>query len=98
MAARFLTTTALIVVAASLGARTPQTQSQQASQAQNDRPVFRSGVSLVRLDVQVVDASGRSIPDIRPEEMRIVEGGATRPVVLFQRVAGGSGSYVEAAE
>src|SRR5262245_30249785 len=30
--------------------------------------------------------------------MRIVEGSATRPVVLFQHVAGGSGSYVEAAE
>jgi VWFA-related protein len=55
-------------------------------------------VSLVRLDVQVVDASGRPIPDIRPDEVRIVEGSANRPVVLFQRVAGGGGSYVEAAE
>ena len=71
---------------------------QPSAQTQAERPVFRSGVSLVRLDVQIVDAKGRPIPDIRPDEVRIVEGSANRPVVLFQRVAGGGGSYVEAAE
>ena len=71
---------------------------QPSAQTQAERPVFRSGVSLVRLDVQIVDANGRPIPDIRPDEVRIVEGSANRPVVLFQRVAGGGGSYVEAAE
>jgi len=65
---------------------------------QTERPVFRSGVSLVRLDVRIVDETGRSIPDIRQDEVRIVEGDAQRPVVLFQHVAGASGSYVEAAE
>ena len=65
---------------------------------QTERPVFRSGVSLVRLDVRIVDDTGRPIPDIRQDEVSIVEGGAERPVVLFQQVAGASGSYVDAAE
>ncbi len=65
---------------------------------QTERPVFRSGVSVVRLDVRIVDEAGRSIPDIRQDEVRIVEGDTERPVVLFQRVAGSGGSYVEAAE
>jgi VWFA-related protein len=65
---------------------------------QSDRPVFRSGVRLVRLDVRVVDASGRPIPDLRADEIRILEGGRNRPVVLFQRVAGVSPSYTESAQ
>ena len=40
-------------------------------QDQTERPVFRSGVSLVRLDVRIVDDAGRPIPDIRPEEAEV---------------------------
>ncbi|HYN10210.1 MAG TPA: VWA domain-containing protein [Vicinamibacterales bacterium] len=68
------------------------------AQAPQDRPVFRSGVRLVRLDVRVVDASGRPITDLRADEIRILEGGVRRPVVLFQRVAGLSPSYIESAQ
>ena len=67
-------------------------------QDQADRPVFRSGVNLVRLDVRIVDGSGRPIPDIRPDEVQIAEAGAQRPLLLFQRVAGAGGSYVELAQ
>src|SRR5262245_1798025 len=96
MRARFwMTAAALVAFSASLEAQTPQASSPQSPP---ERAVFRSGVSLVRLDVQVVDAKGRPIPDIRPDEMRVIESGANRPIVLFQRIAGGSGSYVEAAE
>ena len=67
-------------------------------QDQAERPVFRSGVSLVRLDVRIVDGAGRPIPDIRPDEVEIAEAGAKRPLLLFQRVAGAGGSYVELAQ
>ena len=67
-------------------------------QDQADRPVFRSGVNLVRLDVRIVDSAGRPIPDIRPDEVEIAEAGAKRPLLLFQRVAGAGGSYVELAQ
>ncbi|MEZ5316609.1 MAG: VWA domain-containing protein [Vicinamibacterales bacterium] len=61
-------------------------------------PVFRSGVDLVRLDVRFLDASGRPVPDIRPDEVRVTEDGEARPVILFQRIAENGGTYAEAAE
>ncbi|HET9271679.1 MAG TPA: VWA domain-containing protein, partial [Vicinamibacterales bacterium] len=67
-------------------------------QDQADRPVFRSGVNLARLDVRIVDGAGRPIPDIRPDEVEIAEAGTRRPLLLFQRVAGAGGSYVELAQ
>jgi VWFA-related protein len=70
----------------------------QAQQAQPSQPVFRSGVQLVRLDVRVVDGSDRPITDLRPEEIEISEDGVRRPVVLFQRVASATESYVESAQ
>jgi VWFA-related protein len=72
----------------------------QAAPPQAPQPppvVFRSGVELVRLDVRVVDASGRPVKDLRPEEVVITEAGVSRPVVLFQHVAEPSGTYVEVA-
>jgi len=69
-----------------------------AQEQQAERPVFRSGVNLVRLDVRVVDDAGRPIPDLRQDEIVVTEGNASRPIVLFQRVAGSGRSYIESAQ
>lgn len=69
-----------------------------AQEPQAERPVFRSGVNLVRLDVRVLDDKGKPVPDLRQDELLISEGDVTRPVVLFQRVAGSGRSYVESAQ
>ena len=69
-----------------------------ASAQQNGKPVFRAGTTLVRLDVRVVDRDGKPITDLRQDEVQVVDGGASRPVVLFQRVSGAAGSYLEAAQ
>jgi VWFA-related protein len=69
-----------------------------AQQPDQDRPVFRAGVNLVRLDVRVVDEAGRAIVDLQPGEIAISEGNRPRPILLFQRVAGAGGSYVESAQ
>lgn len=61
------------------------------------RAVFRAGVELVRLDVRVMGSDGTPIPDLRPEEVVVTEGGVERPVVLFQRVAVPAGTYQEVA-
>lgn len=61
------------------------------------KATFKSGVDLVRLDISVVDATGRPITDLKPEEITITEDGQTLPVVLFQRVTEPSDSYVDAA-
>ena len=68
-----------------------------AQAGQEPRPVFRSGVALVRLDVKVVDANGTPITDLRADEVQIVEGAVPRPVVLFQKVEGAGANYTEAA-
>ena len=61
------------------------------------QPTFKSGVDLVRFDVRVVDANGRPVTDLRPDEIEIVEGGRPLPLVLFQRVTEPAGSYVDEA-
>jgi VWFA-related protein len=61
-------------------------------------PVFRSGVDLVRVDVRVTDDEGRPIAGLRPDELRIKEEGAERPILLFQHVEAPRGTYAEAAE
>jgi VWFA-related protein len=58
---------------------------------------FKSGVDLVRFDVRVVDATGKPITDLRPEEIVIEEQGKTLPVMFFQRVTEPAESYVDAA-
>jgi VWFA-related protein len=59
--------------------------------------VFKSGVDLVRFDVSVVDSDGKPLPDVRPDEVEILEGGKPRPLVMFQRVQEPAGFYTEAA-
>ena len=60
-------------------------------------PQFRAGVELARLDIEVTDAQGRPIEDLRPDEVEIIEDGQGHPVVFFQHVHEPEGSYVEAA-
>ena len=64
---------------------------------QQDTPRFRAGVELARLDIEVTDAQGRAIEDLRPEEVEIIEDGQRHPVVFFQHVHELAGSYEEAA-
>src|SRR5579872_1468434 len=59
--------------------------------------VFRSGVDLVRFDLSVTDASGAPLPDIRPDEIEILENGKPLPIILFQRVQEPAGFYTDAA-
>ena len=84
--------------AAAVSAYGPQDpKPQQAAQPQPP-PVFRTGVEIVRLDVRVTDADGNPIRDIRPDEIRVLEGDDQRPVVLFQHVLQPMGSYTEIAQ
>lgn len=54
---------------------------------QTDRPIFRAGVDVVRLDIRVTDESGRPIDDLRPDEVEVLDGSTKQPVVLFQHIA-----------
>jgi VWFA-related protein len=80
---------ARIVVAALLVA--------SSADAQPDRPTYRSGAKLVRLDVRVIDANGRPIRDLRADEIVVTDEGKVRPVLLFQHVEEPSGPYEDVA-
>jgi VWFA-related protein len=48
--------------------------------AQGQTPVFRAGVDLIAVDVQVVDSDGRPIPALRPEDFQVSIAGKARRV------------------
>lgn len=48
--------------------------------AQGQTPVFRAGVDLIAVDVQVVDGDGRPIPALRPQDFDVSINGRTRRV------------------
>lgn len=52
-----------------------------------DRPVFRTGVEIVEVDVVATDADGQPVDDLAPEEFEIFENGKRRELVSFGHVA-----------
>lgn len=62
----------LMLVSLAMGAR-----------AQDDAPVFRSDVRLVRVDAQVVDASNRAITVLQERDFRLIENGRKRQIKNF---------------
>jgi VWFA-related protein len=92
--------TAGLVFAATVSvfAQPPAPAGPPAGQLPEPRPVFRSGLDLVRVDIRVTDADERPITDLKPEEVRIEEEGTPRPILLFQHTAAPEGTYVEAAQ
>jgi VWFA-related protein len=49
--------------------------------AQNQRPVFRSGVDLIAVDVAVLDSRGRPVEDLRAGDFVVKVDGRPRPVL-----------------
>jgi VWFA-related protein len=85
-------------VAVAFGMAVPLAPAVAATQSgQPARPVFRSGAELVRLDVRVLDENGRPIPDLRADEIEVLEEGQPRAVLLFQHVEEPSGAYADVA-
>ena len=68
-----------------------------AAAAQPDMPRFTAGVELARLDVEVTDALGRPVRDLRADEVEVIEDGVRRPVALLRHVREPAGSYAAAA-
>jgi VWFA-related protein len=51
--------------------------------APQDDVVFRSGVSLVRVDAEVQDAAGQLITDLKKDEFRVLDQGVAQTIVNF---------------
>jgi VWFA-related protein len=51
------------------------------------RPVFRAGAQAVVLDVVARDKKGRTVPDLRAEELTVLEEGVLKPITGFRFVS-----------
>ncbi|TAK17982.1 MAG: VWA domain-containing protein [Acidobacteria bacterium] len=71
---------AIVAACAVLAAQTPQTQTQTP-------PVFRSGATLVPLDVRVLDRNGKPITDLKQSEFVVTENGAPQAIAHFSATA-----------
>jgi VWFA-related protein len=51
--------------------------------AQEDRPIFRAGVSLVHVDAEAVGPDGRILEGLEKGDFRILDNGKEQPIVNF---------------
>ena len=51
------------------------------------KPVFRSGITLVPIDVRVVDSKGKPVLDLKAEDFTIVEDGVPQQVREFSALS-----------
>ena len=72
---------AVLVMLTPSALATPQTPA-----GEGETPVYETGTATVILDVVVRDKKGRSVPDIRPEEVEVYEEGVPQAVESFERV------------
>src|SRR5215472_1135760 len=56
-----------------------------AQQTDADHPLFRTGVALVKADVQVVDRGGRAVPGLAAADFRIYDDGHPQKIAYFGR-------------
>ena len=63
------------------------------AQAPQPVPTFKAGVELVRLDVQITDANGLPLRDVKADELEVFESGVRRPIIYFQHVEEPSDTY-----
>ena len=61
------------------------------------RPVFRSGIDLVAVDVVVIDRNGRPVPGLTADDFAIEVGGDPRRVVSAEYIPTVSARHVDAA-
>lgn len=67
-----------LAVTASTSAQTPPEPPSPA-----DQPVFRTGTSVVLLDVVIRDKKGRPIPDVTRQEVQVFEDGVEQKIESF---------------
>jgi VWFA-related protein len=76
----------LVVAALALGAPMWPAIVSEASAQDSQTPVFRSGVELLEVDVNVVDGNGSPIVDLHSPEFAVSVDGKSRPVVTSEFV------------
>jgi VWFA-related protein len=67
----------------------------RASRAQEPPPRFGGGTEVVLLDVVVRDKKGRTVRDLRPEEVQLLEDGVPQEILAFRLRAAGEADPAE---
>jgi Ca-activated chloride channel family protein len=82
-----VTTLALTVIVAMLGAQepSPAPAAPAPAQAQPQRPAFRAGVDIVSLNVTVTDSTSRYVADLEQTEFSVYEDGIRQDVSFYSR-------------
>jgi VWFA-related protein len=66
-------------------AQNPNVVSPSQGSVERDAPLFRIRTQVVTVDLVATDGSGRSITDLKLEDIRVVEDGAVRPIKSMER-------------
>ncbi len=51
--------------------------------AQTSPPTFRTGISLIHVDTEVLDEHGRTVTGLNKSDFRIFDGGQEQPIAIF---------------
>src|SRR5215510_7646962 len=82
-----------VALVASLSAQAPQTPATPApAPAPNPAqrgPDFRARVDLITNDIVVRDSKGNFVPDLKPEDIQVLEDGVLQELVSMTVVTGG---------
>jgi len=60
---------------------------QQSTTSPQSRPVFRTGVELVRVDVVVTDQNGHAVHGLRREDFTVLDRKQSRPIANFEEIS-----------
>ncbi len=75
-----------LALASIIGAAALQAQDPATPAPQEQRPTFRGGANLVRVDVSVSDRHGEPVTDLKPEDFEVREDGVPQVVETFKLI------------
>lgn len=86
MKLRFRILAVLMAFTLALPAQQPATQPLQPS---SEEPLLRITVTLVQIDAVVIDAKGRHVPDLKPEDFEVRQDGKVQKITHFSYIQTG---------
>src|SRR4029079_18941843 len=77
----------LVLLCAVVGTASVLVVGQQPTTGTQSRPVFRTGVEMVRIDVVVTDQDGHAVHGLRREDFTVLDRKRPRTIVNFEEIS-----------